>query len=194
MRSIIGLLGFLIALSGCSTTSVNLKYSPSTSVAKVSPSALPVSVGTFLDQRGNAPNWIGAVRGGFGNPIKVLESDRPVSELVRVAFLDGLRERGASVATSASAYQITGIIKRLDSSQYVRREAHVHLELTVIDPNGQQRFTRTYTADNVDGSLISVSTGVFGSIEELRAILEKTLREAVDKALDDSALRSAARL
>jgi hypothetical protein len=32
---------------------------------------------------------------------------------------------------------------------------------------------------------------MFGSVEELRALMEKTLQQAVDQALDDPALRRA---
>jgi len=38
------------------------------------------------------PNWIGTIRGGFGNPNKRLEA--PVPEVVRQAFVDALRARG----------------------------------------------------------------------------------------------------
>jgi uncharacterized lipoprotein YajG len=182
------------ALFGCGTTSVGLKYSAGTTIAKVSPTAPPLTVGTFVDQRGEPSNWLGAIRGGFGNPLKILDSDRPVAELVSVAFSDGLRARGVSIEPSSSQYQITGVIKKLDCSQYVRREAHVEIDITIVDKAGQHRFVRTYKADNVDGSMLSLSTGVFASVDELRVVIEKTLSEAVDKALDDSALRAALQL
>lgn len=181
-------------LSACSTTSVGLKYTASTTVAKVSPTALPVFLGTFLDQRGESSNWLGAIRGGFGNPMKTLESERPVAELVRAAFSDGLRARGGVIDPASAQNQITGTIKKLDCSQYVRREAYADIEITVLDKTGQQRFSRRYTASNVDGSLMSLNVGIFASVDDLRVVLEKTLREAVDKALDDSALRAALQL
>jgi uncharacterized lipoprotein YajG len=193
MFKIVAVAVVLTALAGCGTTNVNLKYSPSTPFMKVPPTATPVNVGSFLDQRGEPPTWLGAIRGGFGNPLKVLESDRPVAELVKDAFTEGLRARG--VPTDADApYQVTGVIRKLDCSQYVRREAHIQIELTVVEKSTQQRFTRLYKSDNVDGSLISLSTGVFASVDDLRAVLEKTLRDVVDQALEDSELRTALRL
>jgi uncharacterized lipoprotein YajG len=151
-------------------------------------------VGSFTDQRGEPANWLGAIRGGFGNPLKNLESDRPVSALVQAAFADGLRARGVKTDES-SPFQISGVIRKLDCNQYVRREANADIEITVIDrASGQTRFSRTYTAANIDGSMLSLSTGIFASVDDLRAVTEKTLREVVDKALDDSALRAAMQL
>lgn len=182
------------ALSACGTTSVGLKYSADAAVVKASPTAPPLTVGTFVDQRDKPANYLGAIRGGFGNPLKTLESDRPVGELVRAAFSDGLRARGAVIEGASSQYQISGIIRRLDCNQYVRREAYVDVDITVVDKSGQQRFSRTYSAANVDGSVLSLNTGVLASVDDLRVVLEKTLRDAVDKALDDSALRAVLQL
>ncbi len=181
----------IVSLTACGTTSVGLKYTPPPTLTKASPSAQSLMVGTFLDSRGQPANWLGAIRGGFGNPIKNLESDRPVAEIVKAAFSDGLRARGVTIDEAAAQNQITGTIKKLDCNQIVRREANVEIEITVLDKSGQARFTRTYAAPNIEGSLLSVSTGVFASVDDLRVTLEKTLREAVDKALDDSALRAA---
>jgi hypothetical protein len=136
---------------------------------------------------------LGAIRGGYGNPIKKLESERPVAELVKAAFSEGLRARGIPVDEDAAQNHITGIIKKLDCSQYVRREAHVDIEIMVLDKLGQQRFGRRYTASNVDGSLFSLSVGILASVEDLRSIMEKTLGEVVDQSLDDSTLRAVLR-
>jgi uncharacterized lipoprotein YajG len=183
-----------LLLSGCGTTSVGLKYAISQPVAKVSTTAAPLVLGTFADQRGEPPTWLGAIRGGFGNPLKNLESDRPVSEVVKTAFADGLRARGVALEASGRQNQLVGTVKKLDCSQYVRREAYAEIELTVLDANGQRRFSRVYKANNLDGSVMSLNAGVFASVDDLRVVLEKTLREVVDQALDDSALRAALQL
>ena len=195
MLRVLSALTCALLLSGCGTTAVGLKYAPGGNVAAIRTSALPVSVGSFTDQRGEPANWLGAIRGGFGNPLKNLESDRPVSTLVQDAFAEGLKARGVKADPSASSYQITGVIKKLDCNQYVRREANAEIEVSVIArASGQVSFTRTYVASNIDGSAMSLSTGIFASVEDLRAVTEKTLRDVVDKALDDSALRAAMQL
>lgn len=177
----------LVVLTGCVTDTVTLGYK-SAGAAAASPGT-PVSVGSFIDQRGETAKWIGAVRGGYGNPLKKLETDRPVADLVKEAFADGLKARGL-LGAGPGSYQISGVITKLDCSQYVRREAHAAIEVRVFDPSGRQVFGQTYTADELDGSLLALNVGVFGSVERLRALEEKALGEVVDRALDDTALRN----
>ena len=178
-------------VAGCVTDTVSLGYKPAGQI-KPANSGTAASVGSFVDQRGETAIWIGAVRGGYGNPLKTLQTDKPVSALVQTAFADGLRARGL-LATGAGAYQISGIIKKLDCSQYARREAHAIIDVSVFDPSGKQIFTQTYTADELEGSVLALNVGVFGSVDSLRALAEKALGEVVDKALDDTALRNAMR-
>lgn len=179
------------SLAACSTTRVGLKYAPSMTPSMIAASAA-IDVGNFVDQRGEPATFIGAIRGGFGNPLKTLDAERPVSELVHDAFADGLRARGVTVDSGSTTAQLVGVIRKLDCNQMARREANVEIEVSVIDrASGRTRFARTYSASNIDGSLMSLKTGVFADVEDLRALTEKTLRETVDKALDDGALRAA---
>ncbi len=184
----------ILLLSACSTTTVGLKYSAVSPVTKVSAKTPPVTLGVFQDQRGVSPIWLGAIRGGFGNPLKYLEAERPVAEMVQAAFADGLNARGIAVDKSSPQYQIAGVITKLDCSQLVRREAHVYIQITVSDKTEQQRFSRLYKADNVDGSVLSMDVGLFASVEDLRVVLEKTLHDVVNQALDDSELRNVIQL
>jgi uncharacterized lipoprotein YajG len=179
-----------LVLAACGTTSVGLNYEPPAAVSKASALAKPVAVGSFTDSRGEPANWLGAIRGGFGNPLKNLESDKPVAEIVAATFSEGLRRRGVTLDAGGPS-RIVGTIKRLDCNQYVRREGNAEIEIRVIGPAGETRFAKTYSASKVDGSALSLSTGVFASVDDLRVTLQATLREVVDKALDDSQLRAA---
>jgi len=123
--------------------------------------------------------------------LKVLALDKPVSDVIKAAFEDGLKARGASPTLTGGQPQLTGVIRKFECDQYVRREATIELELTVLDSSGHTKFTRNYRSNNIDGSILTLSTGVFASIDDLRVVMERTLRETVDKALDDSALRAA---
>lgn len=181
------------ALVGCGTTRAPLTYQPPPAVQK-STTGGQVVMGSFVDSRGEAdPTWAGAIRGGFGNSLKVLALDKPVADVVKAAFADGLKARGVSTVAGGQP-QLTAVIRKFDCDQYVRREATIEIELSVIDANGQTRFTRAYRSNNLDGSMITLSAGVFASIDDLRVVMEKTLRETVDKALDDSSLRAALQL
>lgn len=189
-------LACMLALAACSTTKVALKYDNPQSPNKVAASTTtaPVTIGLFIDQREEPANWIGAIRGTYGNPIKNVESEQTVSLLVQTAFADGLRARGVQDSSSAPL-QLAGVIRKLDCNQMSRREANVEIELSVIDAStGKASFSRSYSSANIDGSLLTLKIGVFASVEDLRALTERTLRETVDKALDDAALRSALRM
>jgi uncharacterized lipoprotein YajG len=184
--------GFLCLglLGGCSTSSVGLTYKPTTAIVPLV-SDTSISVGSFADNRGESATWFGAIRGGFGSPIKVLEATSSISELVQSAFSQGLRDRGIQVSSTGHR-QIGGVIKKLDCDQYERREATVEIEVSVTDTaTGKQLFIHTFTAHNIAGSVLALDAGIFGSVEKLRALAEKTLSEAVDKALDDPALQHA---
>jgi hypothetical protein len=182
----------LLLLSACSTTSVNLRYEPTPNITFAAPGAPTVTVGTFIDQRGEPANWLGAIRGGFGNPLKNLELDQPVATLVATAFADGLRSRRFTVSDTNPVFQLSGVIKKLDCNQIVRREANVDIELRLKHlPSGRLSFVRTYAENSIEGSVMSFNTGVFASVGDLRLLTENTLRKVVDNALDDNAFRNA---
>jgi Short C-terminal domain len=182
-----------LVLAACSaTTQTKLSYAPATGVNKFPAEVPPISVGTFTDERGESPTWYGAIRGGFGNPLKVLESDRPIALMVQDAFSNGVKARGVIPDATASSVQISGVIKKLQCDQVAKREADIEIEVLLTDVrSGQQRFRQLYTTTLVEGSALALNTGIFGSVEDLRQTAEKALNQTVDKALDDSTLRLA---
>jgi uncharacterized lipoprotein YajG len=183
----------MLLISACSTNSVNLSYKPPATVIPKAQDAPTITVGSFVDQRGETATWFGAIRGGYGNPLKKLEATPSVSAVVQTAFKDGLQSRGLLSNTGDGTYQLSGMIKKFDCSQYVRREAHAEIEVHIFDKAGKQVFSQTYTADELEGSLLALNVGVFASVETLRALAEKSLSEVVDKSLDNSALRNSMR-
>ena len=196
MRKFIAIALFMLSMAACSTTKVPLKYYNTQGATRtaVPPSGKTVNVGAFADKRGEPPTWLGSIRGTYGNPIKNLESDQPVSTVVQTEFVDGLHARGIESSTTAPV-QLTGVVKKLDCNQVFRREANVEIEISVTDTaSGRSTFTQTYSTSNIDGSVVSLVIGIFAAVEDLRALTEKTLRETVDKALDDPALRAALQL
>jgi len=190
MKKVLVSLAAVLLVAGCSTTPVAVNYQAA-GTARAFPSGSAVSVGAFVDQRGEPANWLGAIRGGFGNPLKTLEKPQPVAKIVEAAFADGVRAR-SNGNKGGHAFEVRGTVKRLDCSQYVRREAHAVIEVAVVDAaTKQERFRRAYASDVVEGSLINLQTGIFASVEDLQAVAQKALQEAVDKALDDAAFRDA---
>ena len=186
MYGTVMLTGLLVA--GCSTTEVSLSYNRDQTIQRAGTAQPVVEVAHVDDQRKVDVRWLGAVRGGFGNPLKNLEADRPVSELVKTAFESGLSARGLRAEPGKARVALELIIRKLDCSQYVRREAHVELDLLLMNlADRRTLFTAPVSVTKVSGGNI-FDVGIFASVEDLRAVMNGALQEAVDKALDNPSL------
>ncbi|TDH60275.1 hypothetical protein E2C06_22935 [Dankookia rubra] len=141
------------------------------------------------------PTWIGTIRGGYGNPVKALHADEPVNRVVGKAFAAGLAARGLDAGPGGSApYLLAVTIHQFDANQYVRREATADFTVVVTErATGREVWRGREKVYIVDGSILSLSTGVFASVEDLRQVALKAMNEAVDKLLDQAALRVAIR-
>ena len=119
MRKIIAIALLMLSIAACSTTKVPLKYYNTQGAIKTAVPATgkTVNVGDFADERGEPATWLGSIRGTYGNPIKNLESDQPVSKLVQTAFVDGLHARGIENSSSAPV-QMTGVIRKLEPGTF----------------------------------------------------------------------------
>ncbi len=190
MHRIAALAAFL-ALAACTTQTVGVRYDPAAVRPAAPEAAGAVTLGEFVDQRGHGARWLGAIRGGLGNPLKTLETDRTVREVVRDAFRDGLAARGLLAEAEGAPLALQVAIVRYDCNQVARREAHADFDLRLIDrETGRTAYRRRVTVDRVDGTILTLNAGIFGSIEDLRKLANDVLQQAVDQALDDSALRA----
>ena len=191
MRAFIFASFALALVSGCaSTRPVELAYQASTS-ATAFEVGTSLTVGTVRDERTNGANWIGAIRGGYGNPLKVLETEKPVKDVVKELFVQGLAARQLAPDSEASRTLDVSIVE-LNSSQYVRREAHVELSAEVVDAaSGKVLWSGRGSADDVNGSILAMNTGIFADPEALRSLLDATLQTAIDEILDDPDMRRA---
>lgn len=173
-------------LIGCSTTRVGISYNAPV-ISQTFTNTRPLEIGSFIDQRGEPATWLGAIRGGYGNPLTNLESNISVSQLVQEAFSTALQARGVAILASAPEIQLSGIVKKLFCNQLIKREADVEIELQLTEISSKKvLFSRTYSATNYENAFFA--SGVFASIEDLRTLTERTLQEVIDKALNDSAI------
>jgi uncharacterized lipoprotein YajG len=183
----------LLLLSGCVTRQVALSYSPP------APAAIPagdhravVGIKTVVDARSNDAHWLGAIRGGYGNPLKNLETEQPVKDVVALAFSDALAARGMLAPAGNESIDVTLTIHRFDCNQYLRREAHADFEITLISPRtGNTIYSDRVTADSVNGSVFAMNVGVFGSTDQLRMVAVQTMDDAINQALDKPAFLAA---
>ncbi len=179
----------LLALThaGCTTTA-DLSYQR-TGYTDPAAGRPIVAVGEFRDERPKQANELGVVRGLHGNVLKRLVSEQPVAALVSRAFEEGLDARRLLAPEPPKAgYLLEGTITKLDSNHYFNKEAHAHVDLRLKNAAGDLLLQKSYRADRTDPGF---GAGPFASMEELRQLTEDTLKEVIDRALDDDDFRDA---
>jgi hypothetical protein len=173
----------LLALAGCSTSSVSLDYSRAAAPAN---GARPqVAVGAFTDQRRSEdPRRLGAIRNGYGAAQKTLVLSDDAIVVVQKAFTEALDKRGLLAASGSARYTLTGVINKLDCNQYVRREAHVEIVVSLTDnATGKLVLQQTGKSVEVQDPSSLFDTSILASPDDLRAVAEKALEDAIDDAL-----------
>lgn len=185
MRLLVSAAACCLIFTGCSTTQVSLTYDPSRVAKSTGDASNAVEIAVVTDHRESDPNWLGAIRSGFGSELKTLETTEPVKELVKTAYADGLRACGM-LATAAGRYELRINIIRFNCNQYVRREAHIRFEVFMIKKSTSRKvYDEEIIVDKVTGDGLTFDAGVFASVEDLRVIANQVLQEAVDKTLND---------
>ncbi len=192
------LLLLLASLAACGGTQATMPYEPTVAVQAAAARRPLVAVSDRVANERQAgredPTWIGTIRGGYGNPVKRLNSDAPVDRVVARAFADGLAARGLHAPGGASPYVLAVTIHQFDANQYVRREATAEFSAVLVErATGREVWRDRHRAYNVDGSLLSLTTGVLASTEDLRRVALRTMSEAVDALLDKPGFRAALR-
>jgi hypothetical protein len=194
---------FLAALSlaACGTTQTTIPYAPATQPVRAAQAAPVVSIGRVTDARpnaeGSARNWVGTIRGGFGNPLKQLDTTAPVADVVRDAFRDGLAARGLLAAPDSSARHALDVtVEQFNANQMIQRAAEARFAVTLTDPRTgavRWRGAGTGAANSTTAGSVLVGSGVFASVEELRLTAQRAMSDAVDNALDAPGFQQAVR-
>ncbi len=182
-------LGLALLLSACGTTVAPITYTPT---ASITPGNGQVTVGKATDDRRDYdPTWYGAIRGGFGNPIKTLRADTPIADVAARAFRAALTARGM-LSPSAGRFDVRLSILRFESNRVARLEAHAAIDVTVVDTStGQTVFRQQALGDKVSGSLLALDNGVFASTSELTNLMAAAMSTAIDRIVDDPGFRRA---
>ena len=172
----------LLGLGACSTTG-SLQYQ---APAAVTPGAPSVSGVVASDVRDEKPNRVATIRGGYGNPIEVLDTARPVGVEVAAVVTSALQARGLLGQAGAAPYRIQLVIRTLYGNQYFVRTAYVDMDLNVIDRTGATVYTDTVKAERGSGGALEF----FPKITDLGKLVQELLSASVDQMLDRPALRA----
>jgi len=188
MKSLLSLIPLLTAfLVSCSTTSqVSLDYA--SQPGHIKPGQPEFSTRPFIDQRGLGANELGTVRTQIGTPLEYVQTKVPVSQVVTNAFGYGLQARGMLTAPRTARYTITGDIMDLYCQMIVRPYGYARIRVTLLDAaSGQIIHSHVYTGERSSGTYIP---GSGSPVPLLRDLVSGALQDAVDRALDDPALRN----
>lgn len=177
----------VILFSNCSTTEVGMSYNTNVTYKMASMPTLYVK--EIHDQRKHDQYWLGAIRGGYGNALKTLKTDIPVKKMVLQTIEKALMSRNMLTESNKSSYTLVFDLYQFDCNQYVRKEAHIKLGVKVYNKAQKQVYSDTAIIDNIEGSMLSLKTGVFASTDDLKELAEKTLNQAIDKLFDEPKFR-----
>lgn len=178
---------FALALSACSNTVASLRYTPPTPLWGAS----VASVGgvTASDQRREAPTRLATIMGGFGNPLKTLDTAKPVKDEVADAFTAGLRARGMLASSDQTPFRIDLLVRKFDADMIIGRTARIDLMMSVIDRGG--RVVYQDNAVDSESDMKFMQTGVLAEIGDLQALAQTVLNRTVNKMLDNPNFRAA---
>lgn len=192
MRALVLMTALL--LGACGTTTYPMTYTPTGTVVAGQP---PGPIARVTEVRNNRstgredPLWIGTIRGGYGNPLKAIQADRPIDQVVKSALDDALAARGW-LAPQDPKVEVIVTVTQFDANRYVRLEATVALSMELRDKRtGRVLAQETERVYNVSGSLLAMDTGIFASTEELHALMVRTMNQAIDRLLDRPAVAAA---
>lgn len=182
------ILAFTLILGACSNTVSTLNYMPTIPTVKAS-SAQSIGAVAATDQRKEAPNRLATIMGGFGNPLKTLDTAKPVKDEVADAFTNGLRLRGLLASGSQGPFQLALVIRKFDADMILGRTARIDMTMSVTDAAGRSIYQDSAT--DTESDMKFFQTGVFAEIADLRVLSEKVLSKTVDRMLDNPAFRRA---
>jgi hypothetical protein len=178
--------GLTVALGACNTVSSLHYVSPSSVQTAPAPS---VSFVTATDERKEAPTRLATIMGGFGNPLKTLDTAKPVKDEIADAFTEGLRARGLLLSTGQAPYRITLVVRKFDADMIMGRTARIDLTMAVLDQVGRSIFQDSRTDSQSDFKFFE--TGALADISDMRVLSETVLNRTVDRMLDAPAFRAA---
>lgn len=193
-----GLLPCMVAillLSGCGSREFAMPYSPTQPLAgPQSPGGGSVAVAQVTNQRATGredPNWIGTIRGGYGNPLHTLNANQPIDRVVRQGFTEALSQRGL-LSSGEPNVEMLVTIRQFDANRYVRMEATADFRIALRDrSSGQVLWEDEARVYNLEGSILALDTGIFASPDALHALMLRTMNQAIDQLVDKPGFRSA---
>ena len=145
----------------------SLHYTPTTTL-QTAP-APSIAAVTAVDQRKEAPARLATIMGGFGNPLKTLDTAKPVKDEVVDAFLAGLHARGL-VEEGNAPFHLSLVVRKFDADMLMGRTARIDVTMSVVDRQGRTVYQDSVVDSQSDFKFLE--TGMFANIADLQALSE----------------------
>jgi hypothetical protein len=179
-------ISLLLIASGCTSNTVaSLHYVPPQTVEVAAAPSIGAVVA--VDQRKEEPNRLATIMGGYGNPLKTLDTTKPVKDEVADAFTEGLRARGLLAPVQQGRYRFTVTIRKFDADMIIGRTGRIDLTVTVTDPAGRTVFDDSMTDSESDMKFFE--TGILADIGDLQKLCQIVLDRTVNGMLDKPEFR-----
>jgi len=177
-----------LLLCACTSNTVSSLHYASPSSGDVA--AVP-SIGgvTSVDQRKEEPHRLATIMGGFGNPLKTLDTDKPVKDEVADAFTNGLRARGLLAESAQAPFRLALVIRKFDADMMIGRTGRIDLSMSVVDQAGHTVYEDSATDSESETKFFE--TGIFADIADLQKLCDIVLNRTVNRLLDKPEFRAA---
>jgi uncharacterized lipoprotein YajG len=176
-----------LGLCACSNTVSSLQYAPTAAVQSTASPSIGIVAAT--DQRKEQPRQLATVMGGFGNPLKTLETAKAVKDEIADAFAQGLRARGLMAASEQAPFRVALVVRKFDADMLLGRTARIDLTLSVINQAGATVYEDT-AVDSESEGYKPFQVGMMADINDLKRLCEIVLARTVDHMLDNPAFRA----
>lgn len=186
-QRLVTLLGCAVVLASCTTTSqISLDYA--STPGHIKPGAPEFATQSFIDRRDVGTHDLGTVRTQVGTPVEFIQTRIPVAEVVTNAFGYGLEARGMLSPRSGARFIITGEVLDLHCKLLVHPYGYARIRLSVLEAaTGRVLHTAVYEGERQSRAYVP---GTGSPVPLLGDLASGALQDAVDRALDDPAMRS----
>jgi hypothetical protein len=167
---------------GCSDHYARLAYKSDISTGNCN--GQTIKVDKVIDRRGDDdPLRYGTVRGGYGNPLKKLYTEKTISKDVNNMFEQALIKRGC-IVDERSSFSLKPEVIILGADYLMRRDARCKF-IYKLTADGKSIYENEAAKQNIE---MTVGAGIFADIEHFKNYIDVTVSQCVDSVVDDQNL------
>jgi len=168
---------------GCSDHYARLVYKSDISTGSCN--GQKIKLDKVIDRRGDDdPLRYGTVRGGYGNPLKKLYTEKTISEDVHDMFEQALIKRGC-IVDDKSSFLLKPEVIILGADYLMRRDARCKFIYTLSTDSKSVIYENEAAKQNIE---MTIGAGIFADVEHFKNYIDVTVSQCVDSAVDDQNL------